>query len=79
MNTDYDREERFALLRQMLPGCTEKELEIADQRLMDYLAFTVRMYDRIRADPVEYERIKTLMEQRKKAREGKFDSPRGSA
>lgn len=43
----------------------EEQLRQADEVLRDYLAFTVRMYDRIRRDPEAYARFKLLTAERR--------------
>ena len=78
MNNWDPQEGREATIRDLFPDFTEEQLALAEKRLRDYLAFTVRLYDSIRADPVRFARLKELLEQRRKERTQKFDSPRGS-
>ena len=54
-----------ALIRRLYPGCSDEELELADARIYDYLLFTVRLYDSIRADPIRYARFKQLIAERR--------------
>ena len=56
--------EKESTIRDLFPDLDEAQLREADGRVRDYLAFTVRMYDRIRSDPEAYARFKVLTAER---------------
>lgn len=56
-------------LRDLFPDLNEEELKLAKERIEDYLSFTVRLYDNIRADPERYAHFKELSKQRREERE----------
>lgn len=47
-------------LRALFPEFADEKLRDAKERLDDYLAFVVRLYERIRTDPEAYARFKSL-------------------
>jgi hypothetical protein len=47
-------------IRDLYPTLTEAELKEADENLERYLAFALRLYERIQADPEAYARFKAL-------------------
>lgn len=47
-------------IRDLYPGLTDEELQEADENLERYVELVLRIYERIRSDPVEYSRFKSL-------------------
>lgn len=47
-------------IRNLFPNFTEEQLKIAEEKLLAYLASTLRTYDRISQDPKTYDRFKSL-------------------
>ena len=54
--------ERYSLIAEIFPGLSTEELKEADEKLRQYLAFIVRLYERIMTDPKERERLLALTE-----------------
>lgn len=50
-------------IRDLFPALRPEEEKEAEENLRRYLAFIVRLYDRIAADPKEHERLKALTEE----------------
>ncbi len=49
-----------ATIRDVFPDFSDEQLREAEEQLQDYLAFVLRMYSRIRADPAAYARFNAL-------------------
>lgn len=47
-------------IRDLYPGLTDEELQEADENLERYVELVLRIYERIRSDPAEYARFKSL-------------------
>jgi hypothetical protein len=60
MDTSNHSQRQEITLRGLYPHLSEEELQIAAENFDRYLELAVRMYDRIRQDPEEYARFKTL-------------------
>ena len=56
--------QKESTIRDLFPDFDEAQLREAEGRVRDYLAFTVRMYDRIRSDLEAYARFKILTAER---------------
>ncbi len=54
------RVERPPTLKELYPELNDAQLKEAEKNLDRYLKLSIRMYDRIRNDPVEYARFKEL-------------------
>ncbi len=63
-------------LRELYPDLSDAELLEAEYNLDRYLEHTLRMYERIKNDPVEYARFEQLLAEKKKQNP---DQPASSA
>jgi hypothetical protein len=68
MTTHSSDDEKPATIRDVFPDFTEEQLHEAEAKLMEYVEFTVRMYDRIRSDPELYAQFKLLTAERRRLR-----------
>lgn len=64
MEKQTDKEETHQL-RELCPSLTPVELDKAEDNLREYVALAVRVYERIRSDPTEYNRFHALTAQDK--------------
>jgi hypothetical protein len=60
MHQDGAKKEPDPAIRRLYPDLGPKELLIAEERLDEYLRFTMRMYEQIASDPQSYREFKTL-------------------
>lgn len=69
MPDPFPPKEREVTIRDVFPEFTEEQLIETEAKLRDYVAFSVRMYDRIRADLVAYAEFKKKLEVWRKLRQ----------
>ena len=60
MHQDGTKKEPDPALRKLYPHLGPEELLIAEEKLDEYLRFTMRMYEQIASDPQSYREFKTL-------------------
>jgi len=60
MHQDGTKKEPELALRKLYPDLGPEELLIAEEKLDEYLRFTMRMYEQIASDPQSYREFKTL-------------------
>ena len=63
-----------ALIGKCYPHFTERELEMAEEALVEYAALVHKIYERIRTSPEEYARFKALTQVYKNRRMDKESS-----
>ena len=56
------KEKEPPTIKDLYPHMNDEELRIAEYNLRQYLALTLRIHERICADPVEYAKFKKLLE-----------------
>jgi hypothetical protein len=59
---EQSKKEPDSKLRTIYPQLSDEELLIAEEKLDEYLRFTMRMYERIVRDPELYREFKVLTE-----------------
>jgi hypothetical protein len=52
----------------LFPHLTPEQLAEAEQNLTDYVALAWRVWERLQSDPVAYEEMLRLMEERRKSK-----------
>jgi hypothetical protein len=60
MHQDGAKSEPNPALRKLYPHLAPEQLLIAEEKLDEYLRFTMRMYEQIASDPQSYREFKTL-------------------
>ncbi len=70
-----ERDEQLDDLRRLYPALTDEELREARENLDRYLELTVRLYERLLADPEAYRRFQDLLKEQR-ANERGSDAPR---
>ena len=60
-----DHPQKYTTLRELYPHLTEEQLEEAEENIEGYLEVVLRMYERIRNDPVAYAEFKALTASRR--------------
>lgn len=60
MKTSEENTDDLFMLQKVFPDYSEEELKQADKILEQYIALTIRIYDRICSDPESYSQFKDL-------------------
>ncbi len=67
MEHEHPTSPKEPTIRDLFPDLDDDALRVAEERFDDYIAFTVRLYERIAADPDAYARFKALTESRRQS------------